>query len=119
MDTKPLHFIDEPITVEFDQPPVLEKKPPCPARFVWRGDAYTVTALLHEWMDTTRRGRNARNMRPAHLIAAASRGSWGVGRQHFRVRTESRRVFDLYYDREPKGSDDRKGHWVLFRELAE
>lgn len=119
MDAKPLHFIDEPITVEFDEPPLLEKKPSCPDRFVWRGDTYTITELIHEWMDTTRRGRNARNMRPSHLITAATRGSWGVGRQHFRVRTESGRLFDLYYDREPKDADDRKGHWVLFRELAE
>lgn len=121
MDTKPLHFlhfIGEPVTVEFDEPPQFEKKPPCPARFIWRGDTYSITELVSEWMDTARRGRMARNMRPAHLEVASSRGSWGVGRYHFRVRTDSGRIFDLYYDREPKNADDRKGQWFLFRELT-
>ena len=49
---------------------------------------------------------------------AANRGSWGVGRYHFCVRTASGSCFDLYYDREPKDIDDRKGQWFLFSELA-
>jgi hypothetical protein len=119
MDLKPLHFIDEPITVEFDQPPLFEKKPPCPDRFIWRGETYPITELLSEWMDTARRGRMARNMKPTHLVVATTRGSWGVGRYHFRVCTASGRWFDLYYDREPQNAGDRKGRWFLFRELTE
>ena len=57
-------------------------------------------------------------MRPANIAKAVRRGSWGVGRFYFRVRTESGRLFDLYYDRAPKDADDRKGTWFLFRELA-
>jgi hypothetical protein len=56
-------------------------------------------------------------MRPAHAAAASARGSWGVGRFFFRVQTNVGRVFDLYYDRAPKGTNQRKGQWVLYREM--
>lgn len=118
MDLKPVRFIDEPITVEYDEPPLYGKKPDCPDRFIWRGDTYAITELLREWLNTARRGRMARNMQPTHLAVASHRGSWGVGRYHFSVRTESGQCFDLYYDRQPKDSDNRKGQWFLFRELA-
>mgnify|MGYP006927111501 CR=1 FL=1 len=32
-----IQLIDEPITVEFDNPPLLEKAPHCPDRFIWQG----------------------------------------------------------------------------------
>jgi hypothetical protein len=111
-------FIAEPITAHFDQPPLLEKKPGCPAAFAWRGETYRVVEKLREWHDYTRRGRMARNMQPQHAAAAASRGSWGVGRDFFRVRVESGRVFDIYYDRAPKGAEARKGAWFLYREVS-
>jgi hypothetical protein len=56
-------------------------------------------------------------MRPTHAAAAERRGSWGVGRDYYRVRTDSGRVFDLYYDRAPGSVHDRKGAWFLLREL--
>jgi len=112
-----LHFIDETITVEFDQPPAMEKTPPCPSGFHWQGRAYRVLEMLAEWSDFTRRGKMARNMRPSHAAAAATRGSWGVGRFYFRVRTDSGQVFDLYYDRAPKGAGRRKGEWFLYCEM--
>ena len=117
MDFKPLRFISEPIEVEFDQPPALEKKPGPPSRFFWRDTTYTVVEVLSEWHDTARRGRMAKNMMPAHAAVAASRGSWGVGQDYYRVRTASGQVFDIYYDRAPKGSDHRKGAWFLYREM--
>jgi hypothetical protein len=116
---KPLRFIGESITVEFDAEPLYEKKPVCPPRFIWRGVTYEITDLIREWLDTTRRGKMARNMQPAHLAAAAHRGSWGVGRYYFCVRTASKQCFEVYYDRKPKDAGDRKGHWVLFRELVD
>jgi hypothetical protein len=60
----------------------------------------------------------AQNMTAAHLAVASSRGSWGVGRFTFCVRTEDDRIFELYYDRAPKSVDDRKGSWMLYRELV-
>ena len=117
MDIKPLRFIGEPIQVQFDQQPTLEKKPGCPDRFVWRGEIHRIVELLSEWHDHGRRGRMAHNMRPAHAAAAARRGSWGVGRDYFRVRTDSGQIFDLYYDRAPKSVDDRKGAWFIYREM--
>ena len=117
MDTQPMSFIDEPIEVQFDQPPLLEKVPDCPNRFFWRGETYQVVEKLGEWHDYRRRGHMARNMAPRHLATAARRGSWGVGRDYCRVRTADGRVFDLYYDRAPE-KGERKGVWFLYRELA-
>ncbi len=117
MEFKPLHFLDAPIQVDFDVPPALEKTPPCPDGFVWEGRSYRVAEKLAEWRDYTRRGRMARNMQPQHAAVASGRGSLGVGRFFFRVRTGDGRVFDLYYDREIKSIGDRKGHWFLYREL--
>jgi hypothetical protein len=113
-----LHFIDEPITVEFDVPLVREKSPTCPNRFTWQGETYQVGEMLAEWSDFTRRGKMARNMRPSHAAVAAGRGSLGVGRFFFRVRTQSGQIFDLYYDRAPKDALRRKGEWFLYRELG-
>jgi hypothetical protein len=59
----------------------------------------------------------ARNMSDAHSAAAARKGSWGVGRFFFRVLTTDSRVFDIYYDRAPKGINNRKGLWFVFREF--
>jgi hypothetical protein len=119
MNEPALHFIGEAIEIHFDKPPVRQKTPSCPDGFSWQGHAYRVTEKISEWHDFTRRGRMARNMRPAHAAHAEERGSLGVGRFYFRVRTETNQVFDLYYDRLIKDVDDRLGHWFLYRELAE
>jgi hypothetical protein len=113
MDSYPSSFIDESIEAIFDKPPALEKLPTCPDGFVWRGQVFKVTRLLLERQDFTRRGKMARNMAPEHAAAASRRGSWGVGRFHYRVEVEGGRVFDLYYDRAPGDADDRKGRWIL------
>ncbi len=115
-DSWQMGFIDEPIEVHFYRPPMLSKTPPCPDAFTWREELFAVAEMLAEWVDFRRRGRAARNMQPGHLASAARRGSWGVGRFYFRVRTEGGRVFELYFDRTPGNADDRAGHWVLFGE---
>jgi hypothetical protein len=119
MQYKPIHFIEEPVEVHFDKPPLLEKKPGCPDRFIWRSERFQVAELLSEWHDYRRRGRMARNMRPEHAEIASVRGSWGVGLFYFRVRTVEGRIFDLYYDRAPQDADRRKGNWFLNQELEE
>ncbi len=119
MEHKPLRFIASQIEVEFDVPPSLEKKPGCPDRFVWKKEMYQVTEKIGEWQETSRRGSMAHNMRAEHAAMAEVRGSWGVGRHYFRVRTLSKQVFDLYYDRAPKNADNRKGAWFLYREMVE
>lgn len=113
-----IHFYDDPVDVIFDQPPVYEKTPPCPNGFEWDGKSYRIVALLSEWSDFTRRGKYARNMRPAHAAVASTRGSLNVGRFYFRVRVDTGQIFDLYYDRAMKSVDERKGQWFLYRELA-
>jgi hypothetical protein len=47
-----------------------------------------------------------------------TKGSWGVGRDFFRVCVEGEQVFDIYYDRAPKGSEARKGTWFVYREVS-
>jgi len=119
METVPSRFIDEPVDVFFDRPPLLEKKPECPSAFAWRGQTWRIVTLLSEWQDFRRRGRMARNMRPEHAATAQVRGSWGVGRYFFRIQVEGGRIFDLYYDRAPVDAGDRKGHWFLHCERSE
>ena len=119
MALRPLRFIGEPVEVSFEQPPLLEKRPGCPDRFTWGEAEYRIVELISEWHDYRRRGRMARNMRPEHASVAAGRGSWGVGQDYFRVRTDSGRIFDLYFDRAPVDVDRRKGGWFLDKELAE
>ncbi|HUH97639.1 MAG TPA: DUF6504 family protein [Anaerolineales bacterium] len=117
-DERFLHFLDQPIDVLFDEPPARQKTPDCPDGFVWKEQTYRVAGKLSEWSDFTRRGKMARNMRPAHAEVAASRGSLNVGRFYFRVRVDTGQVFDLYYDRAMKNMDERKGQWFVYREIA-
>ena len=114
----PIHFYDAPIDVAFDKPPALEKSPECPNGFVWENTSYRIVELLSQWSDFARRGKYARNMRPAHAAVALSRGSLNVGRFYFRVRVTNGQIFDLYYDRAMKSIDERKGQWFLYRELT-
>ena len=110
-------FIGEPITVEFDEAPPYAKKPVCPDRFVWHDETLLITANLQEWRDYARRGRMRLNMRPSNLAKAEKRGSWGVGRFYFRVQVSDGRVFDIYYDRAPKGQKQKLGSWYLYRQI--
>lgn len=119
MEFTPIRFIDAPISVDFDQPPVFEKSPPCPQRFTWQDQVFVVDEMLAEWSDFTRRGRMAKNMRPSHAAVAGNRGSLGVGRFYFRVQAAGGRIFDIYYDRAIQDVDRRKGQWFLWRELGQ
>lgn len=115
----PLRFVAEPIKVAYETSPLLEKDPECPDQFVWRKHTYQVVEQISAWRDYERRGLMARNMTPGHLATASRRGSWGVGRLYFRVRTDTGQVFDMYYDRRPRSVERRKGQWFLYRELQE
>jgi hypothetical protein len=115
----PLHFLDQAIEIIFDTPPAREKTPDCPDGFIWEDRTYRVTEMLSSWNDFKRRGKMARNMRPAHAVVAFTRGSLNVGRFYFRVRVDTGQVFDIYYDRAMKNVDDRKGQWFVYRELGE
>jgi hypothetical protein len=119
MQLVPIRFIGQPVQVHFAQPPALEKSPPAPRAFTWRDQDYRIVQVLSEWVDFRRRGRMARNMQPQHAAVASQRGSWGVGKFHFQVKTDTGQIFELYYDRAPKDADHRKGEWFLFQELAE
>ena len=118
MEYKALRFISESIDVIFDKPPLVEKTPGPPDGFHWRGDEYRIRDMPSQWQDFELRGPMAHNMRPSSMKKALRRGSYGVGRFYFRVRTESGQIFELYYDRAVKNIDDRKGEWILFRELS-
>ena len=113
----PIHFIGEEIEVRFDKLPMLEKKPGCPQGFIWRRKECQIVEMHSEWHDYSRRGKMERNMQPQHAEVAKGRGSWGVGRDYYRVEIGSGSIFDIYYDRAPKGVDKRKGAWFLYQEL--
>ena len=119
MEYKPLRFIGKQVEVQFDKQPTIEKKPGCPDRIVTIERTYNVTEILGEWQDYNRLGRMSHNMRPENAAVAKRRGSWGVGRFYFRIRTDSEHVFDIYYDRAPKNAADRRGAWFLYCELSE
>lgn len=110
-------YIGEIISVGFDEPLLFSKKPDCPSDFSWRGKTFRVAEALSEWQDFSRKGKFSRNMQDAHLERANIKGSLGVGRFYFRVRTDESRVFDIYYDRSIKNTFDTGGCWVLFQEL--
>jgi hypothetical protein len=113
----PIHFFDENIEIIFDTPPKLEKAPTCPNGFIWNGKNYRILRSISEWSDFSRTGKSARNMRPAHALTAATRGSLNVGRYYFRVEVDTKQVFDIYYDRAMKNLDNRKGQWIIYREV--
>ena len=113
----PIHFYDERIEVLFNELPVRKKAPHCPNGFIWNGQTYHITTSISEWVDFTRHGKMANNMRPAHAVAASTRGSLNVGRYYFRVQVKSGQIFDIYYDRAMKSVDDRKGQWFIYREM--
>ncbi len=117
MKNQSIRFISENIEVVFDKPPMFEKTPNCPDGFLWNGQTFRIVEILGQWSDFGRSGAMAHNMRPSSIKKALRRGSYGVGRFYFRVRTQSERIFEIYYDRAVKSVDDRKGKWVLFREL--
>jgi hypothetical protein len=111
--TIPCSLIDELIEVEFAKAPTYEKCPDCPVSFTWRDEKYTIAQIISEEQDYRRRGRYSNNMIPAHISMAKRNGSWGVGRYSFTVEVESGRIFEIYYDRSPRGAGDRKGHWFI------
>ncbi len=112
-----VRFIGEEVDVEFDEAPLFSKKPHCPNRLVWGNETLSIESLLTEWRNYDRRGRSSVNMRPSNLAKASRKGSWGVGRYYFRIKLENGRIFDLYYDRAPKGLKKRGGRWFLDREI--
>jgi hypothetical protein len=115
----PKRFIDEPVMVSFDDQPLLEKMQGCPDGFICQGQIYRVAEMLREWHDYSRRGRSARNMQPQHAEVAKVKGSWGVGRDYYTVRTDQNQIFTIYYDRAPRDALTRSSGWFLLEELAE
>ncbi len=111
-----IRFIDQPIEVIYNEPPVLEKVPRCPQGFTWNKQDFLIRLVVAEWIDLQRKGRNAKNMTPSHAARAILRGSWGVGRFFFRVQVHTGELFDIYYDRAPGRNKDRKGGWYLLGE---
>jgi hypothetical protein len=119
MALHPIRFIGEPIQAVFNHEPLLEKKQGCPDGFTWRGEDFSVTEMLEEWHDYTRRGRAARNMQPQHAEVAKVKGSWGVGRDYFTVRTKDGRIFTIYFDRAPVDAHIHASGWFLLQEMGE
>lgn len=113
-----MQFIGREISVRLPQGFSLEKKPPVPEAFECQGKSYLVNEMLAMWHrygkpDIRTQGGRA----PYFVRSGRTQGSWGQGRVYYRVRTDEGRLFDLYYDRAPKGQR-RAGAWFLWRELS-
>jgi hypothetical protein len=119
----PAKFIGVAIEPVFLEPPQLEKRPGAPDGFVWEGRKYLVENVLREWHDYGLKGKTRtfyeKEQGSFRAAAASRRGTWGVGRDYFRVAVDSGEVFDLYYDRDPGGTRGRKGGWYLFRQILD
>lgn len=113
MHTKPISFIGDAIEVIYRVPITTKKTPSCPDAFLWRGIQYDIESVLEEWRDFTRKGKMSRNMVPGHASHASLYGSWGVGKFYFRVKVNTGKIFEIYYDRAPRDAGDRKGGWFL------
>jgi hypothetical protein len=111
------NFIDDPIEVFHKKQPVYIKKPSCPDGFIWRNQFFQIEELLSSWVDFGRQGRMQNNIQPEHASRARIKGSWGVGRFYFQVKTQDIRFFKLYYNRAPHDVGDRMGHWILYAEI--
>ena len=98
-------------------PRYLQKNRNVPIHYFWRDRSYRVKEIISEWHDFSRKGKYSRNMKDAHLERANIKGSLGVGRFYFRVRTDENRIFEIYYDRSIKNTFETSGFWVLFQEL--
>ncbi|HEY62384.1 MAG TPA: hypothetical protein G4N95_07010 [Anaerolineae bacterium] len=116
---EPKNFIDEQIEVIFNHPPYRSKTPHAPDGFRWREEVIRIQEVISEWVDYSRKGSRNHNMQPHNMAKAVRRGSWGVGRFYFRVKSEDNQFFDLYYDRSPKNVDNRLGGWFLWRALKQ
>lgn len=113
-------FIGDEITPVFAEQPELEKKTGAPTGFVWRDRQYTISRVIREWheYDQGRGAAHTAGRPPFSQRGVMNRGSWGAGKDCYRVLAHDGRIYDLYYDRRPKGKD-RKGRWVLFRDFGE
>ena len=114
----PSEFYADEIEVRFEEEPAIEKKLGVPSAFTWRGREYVIVELLNEWHDYRKRGKTRtfyEKERGSYWVKMSQRqGSWGVGRDCYRVLTAGGEVFDIYYDRAPRGRK-RIGQWVLSR----
>lgn len=110
----PVKFINEVISVEFDNPPLYGKTPFAPDRFLWNEEIWHIKEVMLEWKDYERRGKASHNMRPTNFIKAMARGSFGVGRFYFRVNTQQDRIFLLYFDR----AAEKDQAWILHAEYS-
>jgi hypothetical protein len=113
-------FYSEPIEVHFQREPLFEKKPGVPTSFYWRGKSYHICKLIKEWHDYRRKKKRHQffsgKRKTLPPMKPGDRGSWGVGRDYYRVQTASGEIFDIYYDRRPRGQTI-KGEWVLLKRV--
>ncbi len=115
----PIRFIGERIEAIYKLEQVRTKNPGCPDAIRWRSTEYTITKIINQWTDFSRKGNMQRNMSEAHHSRAEIKGSWGVGKVFFRVQVHTGQDFEIYFDRAPQNVLDRGGGWFLLQEHIE
>ena len=96
-------FVSEPIKpVEgtMDTNGMARGEPGAPAKFVWRGDEYTVAEGLEQWKET----------------GPCSHGSneQYVRKHWFKVRTTDGSEMTLYFERQARSARQLKTRWWLY-----
>jgi hypothetical protein len=105
-------FISDEVEPIFEREPALKKRTGVPDGFLWKGNTFRIVELLAEWHDYSKQ-REVSPTRRGQTQLDRQHGSWGLGRDYYRVRTQDGQVFELYYDRRPRRG--AIGIWVLRR----
>ncbi|MCL6450316.1 MAG: DUF6504 family protein [Acetobacteraceae bacterium] len=107
----------EPIEVEFPPEAAAERRAGVPVAFKWRGRRFPITRVMREWQDHGRGPGFGGGRHPAFLRGGKPAGSWGSGRDYYRVLTETGEVFDIYCDQRARGRG-REAGWTLDRKIG-
>lgn len=79
---------------------MVRGEPGLPARFVWRGAEYKVTAVLERWRETG--------------PCTSGSGEKYVRKHRFRILTSTGDAWELYCDRQPRRGKSPRARWWLF-----
>ena len=96
-------FVSEPITPVADTMDTRRMaigEPGLPGRFVWRDHEYAVDEVLEKWKEAS---------------GCSHGGEERYVRKHwFRVRTTDGEEMNIYFERQPRSTRQRKQRWWLY-----
>ena len=90
----------EPVRGTFDARGMTAGAPGLPERFVWRGNTYTVAAVIETWKDKS--------------PCKHGSGEQYVRKHWFRIRTTGGEEMKLYFERQARSRRELKTRWWLY-----